>query len=545
MKKTALAVVAVLSLIASAFAQAQPQAQTQTPPANEEFAKAVFFGQKFFAMKDYGAAYQQFAKADAIQPDNPGVLYNIAVTLAQSGRYSEAQTKVDRYNQLFPNGTEKPLVAKLQLELEFQRELQKRRQADDDYVELFTRGRFLYTKGDLESALKLFQDAEQKRPNDPAPVYNEGEIYEKMGDFAKAVERFQRFEELSPDSDQKGLTDQHLLALESEIDDMRTKIVCPFCGLRLPIGAAWCPRCWHGPYLTSSAVWNTRPCGDGATATRATYYSDGRFAKNDSLPCLYPGSMLEALRYTPAKQKAIQDARKAEGWTYSGEIIQAFKNDVRFVQGTTTLEKAIAPATGEVLLYAAHQAGKAWLLDREDFVIDGQKYTSRYTFDAQNRIAHQQVDTRNIAGCNHVVTMTADYTYASDALSAVKIKGGYDGYTVEGSPRVDWETNIVWTYDAGGRVAKEDLSLTSFAKTYMQRPYGAERDEISKLYPAMRVRRPIENIARTGDLCGTSGTLLLGNAIDLRPFYAMSPNTSMLLGYGVTRASVSFTYPTR
>jgi len=43
--------------------------------------------------------------------------------------------------------------------------------------------------------------------------------------------------------------------------------------------------------------------------------------------------------------------------------------------------------------------------------------------------------------------------------------------------------------------------------------------------------------------CATAGNVFVGNAIDLRPFYAMSPNVSMLLPYGVTKATVSFTYP--
>jgi len=545
---------AALLLSTAAFAQtAPPQPVTPTPapapapaPAmNEEFAKAVYFGQKFFAMKDWTAAYQQFAKADSIQPDNAGVLYDMALTLAKGGRYSEAQAKVDRYNQLFPAGNEKPLVAKLQLELEFRRELEKKRQADEEYAELFTRGRFLYSRNDLDAAMKLFKDAEQKHPNDPAPVYNEGEILEKMGDLAAARERFERYEQLEKEADLKAANDQHLLSLESEMNDMKTKIVCPFCGLRLAIGSTWCPRCWHGAYLTSSPPWSARACGDGGTATRTSYFADDRFARNDSLPCLFPGTMLETLRFTPAKQKAIQDARKAEGWTYDGEIIQGFRGDVKFVQGTDTLEKVIAPATGDILLYAAHKAADAnvWLLDREDVVIDGQKYTSRYQFDAQGRIAHQQVDYVNAAGCNHLITMTADYAYANNVPSSAKLHGGYDGTIVEGSPRVDWDATVTWSYDAAGRLAKEDLAVIGFNKIYTQRPTGALRDEISKLYPSMRVRRPIETIARSGDLCGSAGAMLLGNPIDLRPFYAVSPNTSMLLGFGVTKATVAFTYP--
>jgi tetratricopeptide (TPR) repeat protein len=528
---------------------APPAAAAATPQTttNDEFAKAVFFGKKYFEMKDYAAAYQQFAKADALQPDQAGVIYNMAVLLARSGRFSEAQGKVDRYLQLFPAGAEKPLVTKLQFELEFQRELQRKRQANQEYGELFTRGRFLYTKNDLDAALKQFQDAEQKRPNDPAAVYNEAAIFEKMGDFAHAAERYHRYEELESDSDSKPAVDQHLLMLESEIDDMKTKLVCSFCGLRIPIGATWCPRCWHGPYLTNAAVWSSRPCVDGASATRATYYADDRFAKNDSLPCLWNGTLMEALRYTPAKQKQIEEARKAEGWTYAGDIIQGWSdkagNQIRYVQGENYCEKVISPSGGEILSFNAHKSDAGWLLDHEDVVIDGQKYSSHYTYDAQNRIAQQQVDYQNASACDHVISMVADFMYANDALTNVRIKGGYEGYVAEGSPKTDWTVAIAYTYDAAQRVAKEELAVTSFTKMYTKKPIGAERDEVSRLYPAMRVNRPIENVARSGDLCGTAGSLLLGNAIDLRPFYAISPNLAVQLPFGVTKAVVSFTYP--
>jgi tetratricopeptide (TPR) repeat protein len=532
--------IALLLFAVNALGQQQP---APAPVGNEEFQRAVFIARKFFDMKDYAAAYDQFAKADSIQADQPGVLYNMALLLAKAGRYSEAQAKLDRYNQLYPSGSEKPLVTKLQFELDFQRELQKKRQADQEYNDLFTRGRFFYAKSDLEPALKLFQDAEQKRPTDPVPVFNEAVIYEKLGDFAKASERFHRYEELESDVALKASVDQRILGLESELSDMKSRIVCSFCGLRLPIGSTWCHRCWHGPYLTSSPVWNTRPCVDGATATRATYYSDDRFAKNDVLPCLFPGTMLDALRYTPAKQKRIQDTRKAEGWTYNGEIIQGWRSDIRYVQGADYLEKIVSPSGGEILNYSAHRAGDFVLLDREDVIIDNQKYTSRYTFDASNRIAQQQVEYQNGAGCNHVIDMTADYTYQNDALTAVKIAGGYDGYIGEGSPHVEWQANIAYAYDSSARVTKEDLAITSFTKMYTVKAQGQLRDEINKIYPAMRVKRPLENVVRLGDLCGTSGTLLLGNPIDLRPFYAISPNLAIPIGYGVSRASVSFTYP--
>jgi Flp pilus assembly protein TadD len=526
----------------------QPIASAAMPPS-EEFVKAVYFGKKFADMKDYATAYQQFAKADLLQPDEPGVLYNMGVLLARTGRFSEAQAKVDRYNQLFPSGAERPLVARLQLELQWERELQKKRQIDEEYTAIFTRGRYLYVRGDLPGALKLFQDAEQQRPTDPAAVFNQGVVYEKLGDLNKASERFHRYEELEPDAILKSAADQRLLGIEGEMSDMKTKIICSFCGFRLPIGAMWCHHCWHGPYLTSQSAWNSRPCADGATATRATYYSDNRFAKNESLPCLFNGAMIESLRYTPERQREVQDARKAEGWTYNGDIIQSWRdrqgNEVRYVQGVDYLEKIVSPTGGDVLMFAAHKTADAGvvLLDREDIVIDGEKYTNHYTFDAQNRIAQVQVTYQNGAGCNDVVTMTADASYANNSLAGLKIRGGYTGTVVQGSPRFDWEATVGYAYDTNDRLTKEELAVTSMAKTYMERPYGAERQEISTLYQDMRTRRPIERILSLGDRCGISGTQILGNPIDLRPFYALTPSLAMVLSSGITRANVSFTYP--
>jgi Flp pilus assembly protein TadD len=540
----------------SLFGQAPAPAPTSQPatatattamPPSEEFVKAVYFGKKFADRKDFAAAYTNYAKADSLQPDVPGVLYNMGVLLARVGRFSEAQAKVDRYNQLFPNGAEKALVAKLQLDLEFERELQKKRQADEEYTGIFTRGRFLFSKGDLAAALKLFQDAEQQRPTDPAAVFNQAVVYEHLADLAKASERFHRYEELEPDATAKSSADQRILGIDSEMSDMKTKIVCPFCGWRLPIGALWCPRCWHGPYLTSQAPWNSRPCGDGATATRATYYADNRFAKNDSLPCLFTGTMLAALRYTPARQRQVQEARKAEGWTYSGDVIQGWRdrqgNEIRYVQGADYLEKIVSPTGGDVLLFDAHRAGDIWLLDREDQVIDGQKYTSHYLFDAQNRIAGQQVVYQNAAACNDVITMTAAPSYANDQLSALKIRGGYTGPTVQGSPHAEWEANVAYAYDANTHLTKEELAVTSMTKTYPDKAYGTQRQEIATLYPDMRVRKPVERLLATGDRCGVSGATILSNEMDLRPFYAFSPNLAMTLPPGVTRAAVSFTYP--
>lgn len=509
----------------------------------DDFTKSVFFGKKFADMGEYASAVEQYTKAEALKPDQPAVLYNLAVVLARAGRYAEAQVKVDRYLELFPEGAERANVGKLQLELEFQRELQKKRQADQDYADLFNRAKFSYGRGELDEAVRLFRQAEQLRPADAAAVYNQGLVFEKQGDFAKAIERFRRYSELEGDLEKKAAIDERVFALQRELDDQATKIVCGFCGRKLPSGATWCERCWHGPYAVKSPVWNSRACAEGASATRATFFADGRFSRNDVLPCLWKGgSMLESLRWSAVKQREIQAARKAEGWTYSGDVIQGNK-DLRFVQGPQYLEKITATGGGEILTYVAHEHGPGiWLLDREDLVVDATRYTNRYTFNDAGRIAQQRVDYQNTAACNHLVTILADHTWDGDALMSVNLAGSYEGFPAEGAPQSAWSATVAYTYDANHRLASEELNVTSQTKTYTVKPVGELRDEINRLYPAMRVKKPIEGLQRTGDLCVASGAASLANPVDLRPFYTLSPNLAMQLPMGVTRAVVTFTY---
>jgi hypothetical protein len=260
-------------------------------------------------------------------------------------------------------------------------------------------------------------------------------------------------------------------------------------------------------------------------------------------------NLLEALRYTPARQREIRDARRAEGWTFANDALQGWAdkqgNQIRYVQGPDYLEKITSTLGGEILTYVAHPGGEGiWLLDREDLIIDAQKYTSRYSFDASGRIEQQRVEYQNTAACNHLIAMTANYTYTNEALSLVAINGGYEGYQAEGKPKTDWTANVAYTYDDKARVTKEELAVTSLNKTYDTKPIGALRDDIQHLYQNFRVRRPLETALRQGDLCASAGAQSLANFIDLRPFYAMSPNLDIALQNGITKAVVTFTYPT-
>ena len=536
--------------VAQLFAQAQVEAHIR-PDASlaqkaEDFNAASTFAIKYAALQDWPNALDQLNAADTIQPNNPAILYDSAVVLFHLGRFADAQGKLDAYRQLYPDGKELDRVKSLQLDLDFEKLRQKKQQEAQDYLELFNRARFTYDKGDIDGAIKLFAQAEEQRANDAAVAFNQAILYESKGDYIKATERLRHYLALAPDAADKTAIDQKVFALQSEVTDAESMIVCPFCGAKLARGTVWCPHCWHGPYLTASAVWNTRPCATGATATRTSLFQNNRVNQNEDLPCsLKSPSWAEALRYSKAKQRAIQDARKAEGWTYDGEILQSMRdrdgNEIHLVQGDT-LQQLLATSTGDVFNFSGHKDGDSWLLDREEFVIDGQKYAKTYAYDASRRILSETVRFQNNASCGHLVEEVANYTYDGERLASVAFHGGYKGFDPEGLPELQWQMTLLPAYDDAGRVTKEDLTLVSMTKTWQKRPEGPMREQTQTLYPEMRVKKPLD-VMRQGDLCAISGNRLIGNMIDLRPFYSVSPDLPGTVPFGVQKVSAVFTYP--
>lgn len=519
-------------------------------PATEEekaeFEKAVLFGKRFNEIGDYRASWEHFDAADRIFSDQPGVLFNLSVLLIRLGRFSEAQAKVNRYQNLYPEGEEIARVKMLQYELDFQRELEKRQQVAKNYVELFNRSRFDLANGNFTSALEILDQASQQRPNDPAVAYNQALAFEKLGQFTKATEQFRRYLELSTGDANKNEIDQRLFRLESEVNDMQTKFVCSFCGHKLPLGATWCHRCWHGPYLFDSPQWNSRPCAVGATATRTTFYQDGRFGSNEELACMVKGGLMkDVLRYTPERQKAIQNARRAEGWTYENDMLKekviGSLAVVQLDQGTDYLERLRALGSGNVLSYQATRQDNEWLLQAEDLVFDGVEFVKNYTYAGKN-ISQEKVTYQNRAACDHVITIIATYQYTAGRLGGVQFSGGYTGFRAEGIPLVEWQGNLVFTYDDKGRLEKEDFTVGSFTKNYTEKPGSETRKLIKDIYPSFRPKKPMD-VMRTGDLCGMSGNRRLGNQIDLRPFYTISPSFPTLLPFGTQRMTIDYTYP--
>lgn len=547
---------AFLFLALPALAQV-PADVAAPPPAGEplaqeeqkrqdDFVSAASHGIKFFERGDVASAYEQFVAADAIYPNHPTVLYDMAVLLVRLGRLAEAQEKVDLYLSLHLEGSEIEQIRILRSDIDFERKWQKQLQETQSYLELFNRATFHYGRAEWDEALAHFQRAAEQKPGDPAAFYDQALALEKLGDYGRAIERLRQFQALSSHPDEKTRIDAKLFELEREIQEMRTMIVCPFCGHKLPGDALWCPHCWKGPYLAAGTGWSARSCARGANAIRTTSYSGGRLAQNEDLPCLIAGSSLrEELRYSRSRQKAIRRAREAEGWKYDGEQLVSHRDqdgrEIRLVHGRY-LERLIAPASGEVLSFAARPAASGqWLLESEEFILDGQKFRKRYEYDDQERIAREIVDYDGTA-CGHHIEAEAAYVWEEGRVARADLRGGYTGFDVEGTPVVAWTGTMTSTVDANGQLESEQFVLGPYTKTWAKRPQPPFKEIAEQAYGGVRAKKPAD-LAKIGDFCALSGARRVGNPIDLRPFYTFFPNVAIALPWGVTDVKTSFTRP--
>lgn len=523
-----------------------PSPEAVSDEEREQFVRSARFASRYHQIGDLESSLEQLQAADAIVPDHPAILHNLAVVYLQTGRYREAQDQIGRYLDLYPRGAHADQMMSMQIDLDFQKDLQSRVEKTQSYIELVNRASFEFEQGDYESALEKFQQAEELDPEDPAPVFNQAVALEAMGDYQGAREKLRRFLAISSTPDMRSEADRRIFMLEQEISARRADLVCAFCGWRLTPGQYWCPRCWHGPYLAQEARFNTRPCGVGASATRASYYRDGRVALNEPLACLYQGeNMLEALRYSRIRQRAIQQERQSDGWSYEDDVIVALEDggeEVVELEQRDYLRYLVAESSGVALQYGADQIGDVFYLLDEDLSIDGRFYRKHYTYDASGRIVREDVSYRAVSNCGHFVQMSADYVYEGERLARVDLSGEIKGFSYEGHPATSWRGPLVFNYDSSGRVTSEVFTVEEFTKVVTERPERKWDRLFDRVYPGWRRNRPIELVNRA-DYCGVEGSRLVSNRIDLRPFYSISPSMAMVLENGVARVEVTYTYP--
>jgi len=519
-------------------------AGAQTADPREDFATAADFGHRFFEAGNYAASLTWFEKAESLIRDQPPILFNTALVLVKLQRYDEAQRRLDRYLVLYPQGQEIQQVKALQRELQFGIEVRRREQQDTEYKTLFSRARALSDKNLRHEALDTFHQAEQVNADDPALYYNEAVLNEEEGDLESALRLYKHYLQSNPAN--APALQARLIDLESEIGYTRTKLLCPFCGAVLPAGARWCHRCWHGPYDVTSAGWNARACDAQVVVTRSFQDSNGKTRISEPVGCSYPGAtMSEYLQYSQTRRAAVLDARTSEGWTFGKDgLLESRRStpgvDLALHQGDY-LQRVDNLLTGEVSGYHAHMTTDGiWLLDVQPFSTGDQMFLINRTFDNDGRVQHEEV-TYDSAACHHMVTASATYTYSGDAMTSAHFTGGYEGYRVEGFPQTRWEATLTRIFDATSRLTREDLSITSYQKVWNGKPQGSVSDEVRRHYTNLKVRKPMD-IRALGDVCAFSAGSAVDEAIDLRPFFVLSPAVAVRLSRGDARVVVDYAY---
>jgi tetratricopeptide (TPR) repeat protein len=531
---SALLMILLLALSTSAAAQTDPR---------EDFAAAADFGHRFFDAGNYAASLTWFEKAESIIHDQPPVLFDTALVLVKLQRYDDAQRRLDRYLLLYPQGQEIQSVKALQRELQFGIEVRRREQQDTEYKTLFSRARALADKSLSREALDAFHQAEQVNGDDPALYYNEAALNERGGDLESALRLYKRYLQSNPAN--APTLQARLIDLEREIGYTRTKLLCPFCGAILPAGARWCHRCWHGPYDVTSAAWNARACDAHVIVTRSFQDASGKTRKSEPVACAYTGAaMNEYLQYSQPRREAVLDARTTEGWTFTKDgVLESLRSpvgDLALREGDY-LQRVDNLKTGEVFSYGAHATTDGiWLLDTQPYSTGDQAFVIDRTFDKEGRVQREDA-TYESATCHHVVTVSAAYVYTGDLVTAARFSGGYEGYRVEGLPQVHWDATLSRSFDAGSRLTHEDLAVTSFQKVWTGKPQGAVSDEVRRYYTTLKVRKPTD-IRSLGDVCAVGSSGFIDEAIDLRPFFVVSPAVAVRLDRGDTRVVIDYAY---
>lgn len=510
----------------------------------EEFALAVDFGRRFFDAENHSAALGFFEKADSLVRDQPGVLVNMALVLVKLERYDEAQQRLQRYFHLYSGGPEASTAQALSREIQFAIEVRTRRRNELEYQSLFSKARFLAQEGSLKPALEGFEAAERIFADDPPLLFNQAVIHEALGDYQKATEMYRRYLASGPVDRQA--VEAKIFELEREIVDMRTRLMCTFCGEKLAPGARWCHRCWHGPYDIAAEGWNSRACAAGIRVTRTLFGAQGAI-KSEQLPCLYEGSSIrDLLQYHPNRRQAVFEQRRLEGWQVSQNGLLDSRSSeggqqLRMIQGEY-LEALHLPTDGEVIPFrAALSEDYIWHLQQERFVTDDVLFWKSYGYDDHGSIVRESA-TWESAECRHAINVDAEWTAGPTGVESGSIRGGYKGYRPEGYPATEWRLSVQRKIDEQGRLSSDSLVVESFQKTLAAKPTGQTAAGLRRIYPRLRAKRPFD-LLTVGDACTARGTSRIEEPIDLRALYVHFPALAMQLPPGVTRVVVDYEYP--
>ena len=256
---------------------------------------------------------------------------------------------------------------------------------------------------------------------------------------------------------------------------MRTKIVCSFCGRKLPA------RRDVVRALLARAV-SREVAGLELAAVRRRRVRDARDLllrralqpqRHPAVPVRRTARCSSRCATPPARQRAIQDARRAEGWTYAGDVLQGWSdkqgNQIRYVQGPEYLEKITSTIGGEILDVRRARRGRGRVAARPR-----RPRHRRAALHEPLHVRRARAASRSSASTTRTPppaitssSMTADYAYANDALASVDDQRRLRGLRGRGraEDRLARRPSRTRT-TTRRRVAKEELTVTSFNKTY-------------------------------------------------------------------------------
>ena len=142
---------------------------------NEMVDLCTVLADKAFQDKDYRDARNFLKKAQAKDPQNPFVAYNLAKIYDREQEWNLALQEYRKYISLAPNAQDRNEI--------------KERVAYIHYV----LGADLYQKGNYAKAQESFEKALLIRPHDPALLYNTALVLQKRGKTEAAVHFFERY----------------------------------------------------------------------------------------------------------------------------------------------------------------------------------------------------------------------------------------------------------------------------------------------------------------------------------------------------------------
>jgi tetratricopeptide (TPR) repeat protein len=152
-----------------------------------------FKGDYAMRQKDYDTAIKEYSEAIKTSPDNPEFHANLAIALANSGKFDEALAAIDKAIQLKPGEKTYP-------DLKTKIVARKENAAIEKAQSIMSEGNRLFQADDAAAALKKYEEAKSMVPKEKqAPLWRQiARCHAKLNQPDEAIAAFKKSVELAP-----------------------------------------------------------------------------------------------------------------------------------------------------------------------------------------------------------------------------------------------------------------------------------------------------------------------------------------------------------